>query len=137
MGTWGADSYQNDTACDWSHGLEDVDDLSFVSATIGTVATRDEEYLDSDESCEAIAACEVIARLKGNWGQRDAYTETVDNWVQAHPIQPPDDLVQQALQAIDRILTPPSELMELWGEGGVIEEWRAKMADLRARVSGT
>jgi hypothetical protein len=135
MGAWDADSFDNDLACDWAYGLDDVADLSLVRATIGSVATRREDYLDSDEACEAIAACEVVARLKGNWGKRDAYSKTVDDWVQTHPIQPPDELVQQALQAIDRILTPPSELLVLWDEGGFNEKWRAKMADLRARVA--
>jgi len=137
MGAWGSDSYDNDTANDWAYGLEDVSDLSLVIGAIGPVATRGDDYLDSDEACEAIAACEVIARLKGNWGKRDAYTETIDNWVQAHPIAPPDELVQQALKAIDRILASPSELMELWDEGGFNEEWHAKMADLRARIAGS
>jgi hypothetical protein len=28
-----------------------------------------------------LAACEVIARLKGGWGKCDAYSETADAWV--------------------------------------------------------
>jgi len=45
----------------------------------------------------------------------------------------------RALAAIDRILSPPSMLMELWDEGevnGINAEWRVVMADLRARVAG-
>ncbi len=136
MGAWGANSFDNDTANDWAYGLEDVDDLSLLSAAITAVLTVGANYLDADEACEAIAACEVIARLKGNWGERDAYTEKVDSWVEAHPIQPPGPLVEQAVQAINRILAPKSELMELWDEGGRNEEWHAKMDDLRARVAG-
>ena len=41
-----------------------------------------EGYLDVDAACEGLAACEVVARLKGNWGARNAYTETVDKWVE-------------------------------------------------------
>jgi hypothetical protein len=136
MGAWGANSFDNDTANDWAYGLEDVEDLSLVSAAITAVLTVGTDYLDAGFACEAIAACEVIARLKGNWGERDAYTEEVDSWVAAHPIQPPRLLVDQALQSIDRILAPKSELMELWDEGGRNEEWHAKMDDLRARVAG-
>ncbi|MBO0754608.1 MAG: DUF4259 domain-containing protein [Bradyrhizobiaceae bacterium] len=64
MGAWGADSYDNDTANDWAYRLEDVADLSVVRRAIGTVVAKGEDYLGSDEACEAIAACEVIARLK-------------------------------------------------------------------------
>jgi hypothetical protein len=73
----------------------------------------------------------------GAWGPESFDNDKVDEWVEAHPIAPPEALVQQALQAIDRILSPKSELMELWDEGGVNDEWHAKMADLRARVAGT
>ena len=136
-GSMGPESFDNDTVNDWAYDLEDVADLSLVSAAISSVLAVGADYVDSDQACEAIGACEVIARLKGNFGVRDAYSEKVDEWVEAHPIAPPEALVQQALQAIDRILSPKSELMELWDEGGVNDEWHAKMADLRARVAGT
>lgn len=136
MGAWGTNSFDNDTANDWAYGLEDADDLSPVHKAIAAVLKTGPAYLDSDEACEAIAACEVIARLKGHWGKRDAYTDKVDNWVQAHSIEPPDALVRQALQAVDRILAPRSELLELWDENGVNEEWHAAMADLRNRIAG-
>jgi hypothetical protein len=135
MGAWGSDPYDNDTANDWAYDLEDADDLSLVRNAISAVAGIGEDYLDSDAACEAIAACEVIARLKGNFGKRDAYTSKVDDWVQAHPTLPPDELVQLALQAIDRILAPRSELTALWDEGGFNEEWHTKMSDLRTRVA--
>ena len=79
-------------------------------------------------------ACEVIARLKGNWGVRNPYTETVDKWVESHNIVPPDDLVQFAAAVIDRVLTAPSELLELWEEGDA-NEWRNAVANLRSRVA--
>lgn len=135
MGAWGVNTFDNDTACDWIHGLEDVEDLSLVRETLANVLAVGTEYLDSDIACEGLAACEVIARLKGNWGMKNAYTESLDKWVTEHPANPPTDLVDQALAAIDRILTPPSELRELWDEEGENTEWRDAVNDLRSRVS--
>jgi hypothetical protein len=132
MGAWAADTFGNDAACDWTYGLEKADDLSLVRQAFDAVVAVADDYLDSDTACEGLAACEVIARLKGNWGIRNPYSETVDNWVEAHKIKPPEDLVQAALAVVDRILAPPSELPELW-EGGA-SEWRAAVEELRNRV---
>jgi hypothetical protein len=106
-----------------------------VRQALDAVVEVGDEDLDSDEACRALAACEVIARLKGNWGKRDAYTERVDKWVEAHPQTPPPDLVTLALSAIDRIRTEPSELLELWEESSA-EKWQASVDDLRRRVAG-
>jgi hypothetical protein len=133
MGAWSADAFGNDTACDWSHGLEKVDDLRFVQQAFEAVLDADEEYLDADAASEALAACEVIARLKGNWGVRNPYTETVDQWVASHKIKPPEDLIQTALAVIDRVRAPQSELLELWEEGDP-SAWHAAVDELRERV---
>ncbi len=135
MGTWGANTFDNDRACDWEEELEDVNDLSLVHNTLAQVIATGAEYLESGVACEGLAACEVIARLKGNWGIRDAYTEVIDNWVQRHPMEPPIELISQALAVIDRVLTIPSELMEAWAQVSENEQWREAVADLRSRVA--
>jgi len=118
-------------------GGEEAEDLSPVLREIVGVLQTGDEYLDVDQACCALAACEVVARLLGNWGQRDAYSEPLDLWVEtyanAHPGPLPPDLVQGALAAIDRITRPPSELLELWQEDDP-QEWLAAVADLRSRV---
>lgn len=133
MGAWGTDTFDNDTACDWAYGLEAVDDLSLVHDTLDRVLAVGEDDLDADEAGEGLAACEVIARLKGNDGVRNAYTETVDKWVEHHASLPAGDLVKTALAVIDRVLTAPSEFLELWDEAGATE-WRSAVEDLRKRV---
>jgi hypothetical protein len=135
MGAWGTGTFDNDTACDWTYDLEQAKDLSFVGDTLAAVMAVGDEYLDSDEACAGLAACEVLARLQGHWGVRNAYTETVDKWVSAHVGQPPAELISEALLVIDRVLSPPSELLELRSEGDS-QEWRAAVADLRKRVAG-
>lgn len=133
MGAWSADTFGNDAACDWTYGLEKVDDLSLVQQALEAVLAVGNEYLDADIASEGLAACEVVARLKDNWGQRNPYSEPVDNWVEAHQINVPDNLVQAGLAVIDRILASDSELLDLWEEGDATE-WRAAIDDLRERV---
>jgi hypothetical protein len=135
MGTWGFDTFDNDTAGDWAYGLEGVADLSSVRDTLERVLAAGDEYLEVDDACEGLAACEVVARLKGHWGARNAYTEIVDAWVEGHEMAPPADLVDQAAAVIDRVLAADSELRELWEEEDAAE-WLAAVVDLRSRVVG-
>lgn len=135
MGAWGELAFDNDTANDWAYGLEDVDDLSLVEAALAAVEETGPAYLDADLGSEALAACEVLARLRGRHGYRNAYTEKVDAWAAAHAalvVSPA--LVTRAAAVLDRVLADPSELCELWeeGDGGA---WRATVADLRRRVT--
>jgi hypothetical protein len=131
MGAWGVNTFDNDTACDWKYDLEKAKDMSIVVGTLGAVLAAGDDCLDSDEACNGLAACEVVARLKGNWGTRNSYTESLDKWVLAHPQSPSDEMVRDAVAVIDRILTEPSELMELWEDNA---EWKASVNDLRSRV---
>ncbi len=133
MGAWDYDTFDNDTACDWSYELENAEDLDCVRDALNGVLETGDEYLDSDEASIGLAACEVIARLKGNWGKRNSFTETVDAWVESHPQTPPAELVAEALRVIDRVRAEPSELLELWEEAGA-SEWRAAVDNLRSRV---
>jgi hypothetical protein len=132
MGAWGADAFDNDTAGDWVAELEESSDLSVVADAIQCVVEIGDDYLESDVACEAVAACEVLARLKSNAGKSDAYTEAVDKWVRTHPIKPPPELVSAAITAIDRILGADSELAELWEDDA---DWQSSMASLRKRVA--
>ena len=134
MGSWGVDTFENDTACDWTFELAIVKDLSLVSAVFAQVEETGEGALDSSLACEALAACEVIARLKGNWGTQNPLTETIDRWVESHKTLTPGDLVDDATRVIQRVLSPPSELAELWEESSQGEEWRNSVQQLKARV---
>lgn len=133
MGAWGADTFDNDTACDWTYELEEADDLTPVWQALEAVKSVGDEYLDSDEACIGLAACEVVARLKGNWGARNSYTEPVDTWVDDHPQAPSDELVQLALEVIKRVRTKPSELVDLWEDAGSAD-WKRSIDSLERRV---
>src|SRR5262245_7465737 len=104
MGAWGTGIFDNDTACDWAYDLAESNDLSLIESAFDKVLNVGAEYLDADEAQEALAAAEAIARLKGNWGIRDGYTETMDKWVETTGLAPPQDLIEKAHKAIERVL---------------------------------
>lgn len=62
MGAWSEDTFGNDTACDWIGTFLDNPGLGSVLGAINAVQNSD-DYLDSDEACDCLAACEVLARL--------------------------------------------------------------------------
>ncbi len=134
MGAWAEDAFGNDTACDWAGDFSDTPKVELVERIIESVI-KTKDYLDSDEACECLVACEIIARLKGMWGKRNAYSESIDKWVESTDINVSEELTNKAKKAIARILGEDSELQELWDEGGKDEKWHSEMSDLLTRVS--
>ena len=136
MGAWDATIFGNDTACDWAYGLEAVDDLSLIEQTLQAALDVGEEYLDASEAEEALAAAEVVAGLLGRWGVRSAYTEPAEAWVQRVQLKPSQELTHKAVQAADRVLAEPSELLELWAEADAEDfaAWKGHVDDLKKRL---
>jgi hypothetical protein len=136
MGAWANDPFGNDTACDWAYGLAKVNDLSLIEEPIQRVLDIGDDYLEAPAAEEAIAAADTITRLKGKFYVKNPYTESTDKWVDKHRIKPSPELVASAIRAIDRILTKPSELLDLWSEGADsdTEEWKLQMVALKERL---
>jgi hypothetical protein len=134
VGAWGTGIFDNDTACDWADELEEASDLSLIESTLDEVLNVGADYLDADLAQETLAAAETIARLKGNWGIRDSSTETIDKWVETTRLIPPQALTEKALKAIGRVLSGPSELLELWGEVEGFITWEESVKDLGRRL---
>src|SRR4051794_18781810 len=72
MGTWGERAFDNDTANDWAYDLDGIEDLSLVETAFHELEEAGDDFLDQDLACNALAACEVLARLRGNFGYLDA-----------------------------------------------------------------
>ena len=133
MGAWAEDAFGNDSACDWAGDFSDDPSIEKIEEAINNVITS-EEYIDSDNACEALVACEVVARLKGNWGEKSAYSESIDKWIESCGLTPGQDLISKAEAAIARILGENSELQELWDEDGINEKWHSEMNSLLMRL---
>lgn len=136
MGSWDVGSFGNDAAADWVFELEEAEDLSVVESALNSVIEEAESdnYVESPTGCEAVAACEVIARLKSNFGKRDAFSEGVDNWVANHVITPDTDLIAKALRVLGIVRSEQSELYQLWKESDSFADWEASIDDLLSRV---
>ena len=133
MGAWGVLAFDNDDANDWAYDLEEADDLSLVETAFDTVDEA-EDYLEAPDASNALAACEVLARLNGKPGYKNSYTEKVDEWVAAHPQTPSAVLLSRADTVIDRILGENSELKDLWAESNENNNWLASVDALRQRL---
>ncbi len=134
MGTWGAGTLDNDTAVDWMYGLGEVGDLSLIEGTLDRALAVGGEYLEAPDAEEALAAAEAVARMLGNFGVRNDYTETMDAWVTYMNRLPPGDLVAKAQRIVARIQEPPSELLELWAKNDKSEAWSRSLADMTRRL---
>ncbi len=125
MGTWGTGAFDNDAACDWSADLTEADDLSLVEDTLSSAEEADEDELDLDMACEAIAACEVVARMQGRGGRSNANTAELDQWIKSRAERPSQRLIKSATIVLERVATS-SDLAPL----------RDSALDLRKRVAG-
>jgi hypothetical protein len=134
MGTWSVEPFGNDDAVDWAYELEGAEDLSPIEEAIEAVLATGDQYVEAPEASVALAAIEVLARLRGAPGEKNSYTETVDNWVAHTPVKPSVELLDRAQAAIARILADNSELKELWQESDEYDAWQASMDSLRTRV---
>ncbi|PLW72436.1 DUF4259 domain-containing protein [Streptomyces sp. SCUT-3] len=129
MGTWDVGPFDNDTAADFCGDLDEAapnerksivhDALARVIGTAG--------YLEAPESEEAVvAAALVAAQCPGGEPADPVYG----------PDEPLPDLTglrDLALQALDRVTTEPSELMDLWAESEG-DPWRATIDRLRSTL---
>ena len=134
MGTWGAGTLDNDTAVDWMYGLGEVPDMSLIEGTLDRALAAGNDYLAAADAEEAIAAAEAVARLLGNFGVRNDYTRTMDDWVSWMPERPSLELLTKTWRLVARVQQPPSELLELWTESGGVEAWSRSLADLTVRL---
>jgi hypothetical protein len=134
MGTWSVDAFGNDDAADWAHELEQAEDLDPVQEAIDAVLSVGDEYLEAPEASIALAAAEVLARLCGNPGEKNSYTEVIDRWVEGAQLKPTVELLDKAQAAIARILAENSELKELWEDSDEYDAWQESVDNLRTRL---
>ncbi|MEU2159301.1 DUF4259 domain-containing protein [Streptomyces sp. NPDC019396] len=126
MGTWDVGPFDNDTAADFCGDLDEAAAGEREGIIRGTLsrAIDTARYLEAPESEEAVAAAALVAAQ-------------YPGGVPADPVYGPEEplpdltgLRELALQALSRVTTAPSELMDLWAEpdGG---PWRANIQRLQ------
>ncbi|MFJ1585363.1 DUF4259 domain-containing protein [Streptomyces sp. NPDC088197] len=126
MGTWHVGPFDNDTAWDLSDTLDEASPDArpgiVRDALVRVIDTTGD--LDADISEEAVAAAALVAaQCPGG--------EPIDpDYGPKQPLADLTPLRATALRALDRVVTDPSELLELWDEPPD-GPWRATITRLQ------
>lgn len=121
MGAWGNSNFENDTATDWLNDFLAAPKESKIVEALYEILYQ-EEFIDSDESFEALAAAELIAAKRGD-PSRDLPDEVNIKTDLACLLDP--TLNMTAKQAVEKIINfkGHSELRELWQESDEYNQW--------------
>ncbi|MFC9424625.1 DUF4259 domain-containing protein [Streptomyces sp. NPDC056987] len=126
MGTWDVGPFDNDTAADFCGALDGAaaDERKSIVRGALTRVIDTADHLEVSESEVAVAAAALVAAQCPGGEPAD-------------PVFGPEELLPDftgmrdlALQALDRVMTEPSELMELWDESDGAP-WRANVRQLQ------
>ena len=134
MGTWGTGVFDNDTACDFAANVADGGGLQALVQALDRVLVPTSDYLRAQDADRGLAAAEIVARLNGSRGEQTAYKAEIDDWIERSSAPISKDVLDKARQAITRILTKPSELVDLWMESGDFEDWKRHVEDVSKRL---
>ncbi|MFG2328337.1 DUF4259 domain-containing protein [Streptomyces sp. NPDC048604] len=133
MGTWDIGHFDNDTAADFCGDLDDLpqhERPGLIREQFLAVTGTGGEFLDSDDAARAVAAAALVAaQCPGGDPVTTPYS----------PDEPlpelPTDLRPLAIQALDRVFGPESELVELWDETNSGGPWREGVLRLRGVIA--
>jgi hypothetical protein len=134
MGAWGAGVFENDDAADFVLEVVDGASLSPIETAINRVLQIEKEYLEAPDAAQALAAVAILVRLKHRSAPAGDGTPELNEWVARTKLVPTEDLAEKARHAIQRVLTEPSELLELWSESGEFVDWKASTESLAAQL---
>jgi len=134
VGAWGPGPFDNDDASDFAANVGSKDDIAAVEAALDKVLAIGEGYLEAPEASNAIAAAEILALLVDRPSDETEYPDEIEEWAAESEHVPSDALRAKAVRALDRVLAPPSELLELWSEGDDLATWKASVEDAKRRL---
>lgn len=126
MGTWDIGPFDNDTAADFAGDLDEAaaDERTGIVRDVLVRVMGTAAHLEAPESEKALAAAALVAaQCPGGEPADPIYG----------PEEPLPDLTglrDLARRALGRIMTEPSELMDLWA-GSEGEPWRANIRRLQ------
>lgn len=134
MAIWDVGFFDNDMACDWENEITNNRNSNYIESALLPVINNDEDTLDIDISCKALAACEALARLIVKEGESSSYTKHLDKWVDESDITPSKELIKTAIYCIESITSAGSELKQYWTLRGELDNWNNKIVNLRKRL---
>jgi hypothetical protein len=126
VGAWDSGPFDNDDAADFASELDDADPnqrlILIREALQGAIDPADE---DEEEAAQprAVAAAAVLAASRIDAVPLDsAYAPKF--LATGDPMEVPEDLLELAVLALDRIAETDTEWAELFGEGGTLDALR-------------
>ena len=133
MGAWNYGVFDDDIAYDalddLRESLEIITDMEkYFDAVIGA------EYVEYDEGCYALVSAAVIDGVF-NEKQYRCDDEDYFEWVKTLKSFDFTPLKQNAIEAIEAVLSDSSEIKELWEENKELySEWREDKISIRERL---
>lgn len=127
----GPGGFENDRATEWLTKLEATHDLVIFHQAFKP--DPEGAFLDKDTGSEIYAAGEVVAAATGR--PAGDLPPRVKDWVEKHQSLDFEPLKESARALVHALLSPRSELHDLWDEQGEpYETWVTRIEDLVARL---
>lgn len=143
MGAWGHQTFEDDSALDlideWITSGQSTDDLA---QTLKLALSDDEMDYDQGQDVSVIAAVVDFVLLPGR-AQNAEYAELsedqagLDVWLDTLSPQALRALLPTLMTALDKLVSPASELAELWSENQTDGPlWVAYLRERQSRLRG-
>ncbi|MBB5375350.1 hypothetical protein HNQ07_000794 [Deinococcus metalli] len=132
MGTWGTGSFDNDSAADFIKEVVE-DGAVALREALEVVLDPDLDYVEAEEGSRAIAAAEIIAAITSG-DHRFVTDDDLLSWVEDADARSVSGQRALALDAVDRVVGPDSELPELWEDSEDLRDWQRDVQRLRATL---
>lgn len=136
MGAWGSGVYDNDEAVEFAADVVHGGGLERIDEALERVIATGDDYLEAPEASEAVAAADVVTRLRGRNIPEGTGVAELDLWLEEVDFFAGEAQVEKARAAMARVLRKPSELMELWSETGELDAGWARGVELIVRRLG-
>ena len=133
MGAWGTGAFENDDALDFVADVIGGAGLELIEAALTSALHAGDDFLEAPEGEEVLAAASILALIKDHSRIDDTTPEDLTAWLAAAP-SPSADLLETARQAVARVVTEPSELLDLWGDTEELEAWKAAVSALSTKL---
>ncbi|MEM1068528.1 MAG: DUF4259 domain-containing protein [Planctomycetota bacterium] len=130
MGTWGIKSFEDDVAVDWLEDLYDSDPEAFFRHCLDLTG---HDYLEHMACIGIVCTAEMLHGLLLE--PRAGLPDTAMEWFEQHRELDVQPFVPDAINGLNRVIGPQSEMTELWqDDGDRFGEWQAHIQDLIVRL---
>ncbi|PNY82633.1 DUF4259 domain-containing protein [Deinococcus koreensis] len=132
MGTWGTGSFENDSAADFIKEVVE-DGAVALREALEIVLDPELDDVEAEEGARAIAAAEIVAAaLSGD--MKYISDDDLQSWIEERDASELTGHRELALEAVERVIGPASELPELWEESDDQAGWLAEVQRLRSAL---